>query len=175
MPTFTQIGTAVTVGSGGAASIDFTSIPSTYTDLVLKLSLRQNTTNFGSGITMTFNNNTSSSYSMRLLRGNPSSSDASSASETNLTSTFVGVTQMNTASTFTNMEMYIPNYTSTTAAKSVSIDEVTEANQTESRLYFLANLWNPSTQAAIDRITINATSFDFVQYSTAYLYGVSNA
>jgi hypothetical protein len=175
MPTFTQIGSAVVVGGTSQAAIDFTSIPATYTDLVMKLSLRQDTTNFGSGITMTFNNNTSSSYSMRLLRGNPSSNNASSALETTLTSTFVGVTQMNTASTFTNMEMYIPNYASTTTAKSVSIDEVTEANQIESRLYLIANLWNPSSQAAIDQITLTATSFNFVQYSTAYLYGVSNA
>jgi hypothetical protein len=34
MATFTQIGSAVVVGSGGAAAIDFTSIPSTYTDLL---------------------------------------------------------------------------------------------------------------------------------------------
>ena len=37
--TYTLI-SSVTVGSGGAASIEFTSIPSTYTDLVLKLSAR---------------------------------------------------------------------------------------------------------------------------------------
>jgi hypothetical protein len=159
----------VTLASG-AATINFTNIPQNYTDLVMKLSLRQDTTNFGSGITMTFNSNTSSLYSMRSLRGDPSSSSASSASETNLTSTFVGVTQMNTASTFTNMEMYIPNYASTTTAKSVSIDEVTEANQTEARLYLIANLWN--SLVAINQVTLTATSFNFVQHSTATLYGV---
>ena len=37
--TFTKIA-SVTVGSGGASSIDFTSIPSTYTDLCVKLSTR---------------------------------------------------------------------------------------------------------------------------------------
>jgi hypothetical protein len=39
--TYTAIKT-VTVGSGGAANIDFTSIPQTYTDLVLKVSARMN-------------------------------------------------------------------------------------------------------------------------------------
>ena len=38
--TFTQIA-SVTVGSGGAASIDFTSIPSTYTDLCIKTSIKE--------------------------------------------------------------------------------------------------------------------------------------
>jgi hypothetical protein len=38
--TFIKIA-SVTVGSGGAASMDFTSIPSTYTDLVIKVSTRK--------------------------------------------------------------------------------------------------------------------------------------
>ena len=41
--TFEQI-TTVTVGSGGASSIDFTSIPQTYTDLVIKTSARNTST-----------------------------------------------------------------------------------------------------------------------------------
>ena len=40
--TYVQIGSTVTVGVSGAASIDFSSIPSTYTDLVLKVSGRSN-------------------------------------------------------------------------------------------------------------------------------------
>ena len=38
--TYTLI-SSVTVGSGGAANIEFTSIPSTYTDLLLKYYLRK--------------------------------------------------------------------------------------------------------------------------------------
>jgi hypothetical protein len=36
--TYTLIASSVTVGSGGAANIEFTSIPATYTDLVSALS-----------------------------------------------------------------------------------------------------------------------------------------
>jgi hypothetical protein len=36
MATTYEIIASVTVGSGGAANIEFTSIPATYTDLVLK-------------------------------------------------------------------------------------------------------------------------------------------
>ena len=39
MATYTLI-SSVTVGAGGASSIDFTSIPSTYTDLLVKISAR---------------------------------------------------------------------------------------------------------------------------------------
>ena len=59
----------VTVGSGGASSIDFTSIPQTYTDLCVVLSARG--TNAGTGANdghLTFNSS-STGYSSRLLYG----------------------------------------------------------------------------------------------------------
>ena len=43
-----------TVGSGGAASISFSSIPSTYTDLLVKISTRDNTGSFNDML-LTFN------------------------------------------------------------------------------------------------------------------------
>ena len=62
--TFTLIASS-TVGAGGASSIDFTSIPSTYTDLVIKASLRSDR-NTGSAtyLTITFNNDTGSNYAL---------------------------------------------------------------------------------------------------------------
>ena len=58
MATFTKIASA-TVGSGGASSIEFTSIPSTYTDLVIKLSMRSAFTSFNRhDLQLTFNSNT---------------------------------------------------------------------------------------------------------------------
>lgn len=42
MATYIKIG-SVEVGAGGASSIDFSSIPATYTDLVLKMSARVST------------------------------------------------------------------------------------------------------------------------------------
>ena len=69
MPTtFTQIGSAQVVGSGGAATIDFTSIPSTYTDLVLKVSLRSSASGEYINNRITFNGSTSG-YTSKLLYG----------------------------------------------------------------------------------------------------------
>ena len=46
-----------TIGSGGGSSFDFTSIPSTYTDLLVKYSCRQNTSTGNGDMLLQFNNN----------------------------------------------------------------------------------------------------------------------
>jgi hypothetical protein len=80
-----------------------------------------------------------------------------------------------TASTFGNGEMYISNYTSSNA-KCVSIDGVTENNSTGSFATLTVGRWNPVTQAAITSIRLEIDGGgNFVQYSTAYLYGIKNS
>jgi hypothetical protein len=171
MPTYTQIGTAQVAGSGGAATLDFTSIPSTYTDLILKVSLR-GPTGYASDTMDTYLrfNGTTTNYSDRLLYGTGSA--ATSLSETPTGINFRVVGQNSTASTFGNAEIYIPNYAGSTN-KSVSIDAVTENNATSVLTQLEAGLW--SNTAAITQITLVPFTTAFAQYSTAYLYGVSNA
>jgi hypothetical protein len=78
-----------------------------------------------------------------------------------------------TANTFGNGEIYIPNYAGSTQ-KSVSADAVAE-NNSATYIYSALNagLWTGT--AAITSIKLLIPSYNFVQYSTAYLYGVSNA
>lgn len=169
MPTFTQIGSAVTVGAGGAASIDFTSIPATYTDLVVKISARP-TTGGATQLKMQFNSTGGTAYSDRTLEG--SGSGASSFSRSSGAFIFAVAADPTTASTFGNLELYIPNYAGSTA-KSVSIDTVTEANQTTAYVSLVAGLSTNTAAITAVNLTLNATNF--AQYSTAYLYGISNA
>ena len=177
MPTFTQIGSAVTVGSGGAASIEFTSIPSTYTDLVLKLSGRSSRNDFTSTyVNVSFNGSTSG-YSSRVLTGNGSSALSYANIEGTSAMGLLVISQANnTASTFGNGELYIPNYAGSTN-KSVSSDSVQEDNSATGWQFLGAGLW--SSTAAITSIKLQpisgGTNFNFLQHSTAYLYGVSNA
>ena len=77
-----------------------------------------------------------------------------------------------TANTFANVSIYIPNYTSANY-KSVSIDAVTENNATTAYAFLSAGLW--SNTAAITSATITNSSGNYVQYSTAYLYGIKNS
>ena len=107
--TLVKIGDTVTVGSGGASSIDFTSIPQTYTDLLLKVSARS----VGSTgeIRLEFNGVTTG-YSGRYIQGNGST--ATSGVEGATHSLYLGENAYSTytSNVFTSGEFYIPNYTS---------------------------------------------------------------
>jgi hypothetical protein len=169
--TYTLI-SSVTVGSGGAANIEFTSIPATYTDLNLVISARTDRASDSDYLEMTFNGSTSG-VTGRYLTG----SGSSALSGTQASTSFIDVNRVNantsTASTFSNISVYIPNYASSNN-KSVSYDGVNENNATEAYTWLGAYLW--SNSAAITSIKLEpgvGASID--QYSTAYLYGISNA
>jgi hypothetical protein len=154
----------ITVGAAGASSITFSSIPQTgYTDLVVKMSGRTNRTDVDS-VTMTFNGS-STGITWRTLFGDGSAVTSGTAQRFWVNST----TQ--TANTFGNAEVYIPNYTSANY-KSTSIDTVTENNATGAYAEILTQLW--SNTAAITSIEF-APQFGtgWLQYSTFYLYGVA--
>jgi len=170
--TFKAIAT-VTVGSGGASSIDFTSIPSTYTDLVIKLSGRTTNANLQDYLAMQFNGSGGTAYSHSDLTGNGSS--AQSTIQTGLDRyyfTYVLNGATSTSNTFSNVDVYIPNYASSNY-KSISSDGVPENNTTGITYTTLsAGLW--SSTAAITSINFVASG-SFVQYSTATLYGIKNS
>ena len=169
--TYTLI-SSVTVGSGGAATIDFTSIPQIYTDLVIKISYRSTATPGVAvdNLTAQYNGVTSSSYSERGLGGNGSVAYSQSYSRT-VVGVGLGNSSNSTSNTFGNTDIYIPNYTSSNY-KSSSADGVTENNATASWVEMDAGLF--SNTSAITSIKLTCGG-NFVQYSTAYLYGISNA
>jgi hypothetical protein len=106
----------------------------------------------------------------RAIYGNGSSTASYSAS--NSLGGLVNISTT-TSSTFANSQLYIPNYAGSTN-KSSSMDGVSENNATGANAFLNANLW--SNTAAITSITLTPEGGDnIVQYSTAYLYGVSNA
>jgi hypothetical protein len=169
MPKSITLIASSTVGSGGAASIDFTSIPGTYTDLVLKISSRcDNTIYDGYNIKLTFNGN-GANYSAKTL-GNESGSvfSASSSGAADIRFLYAN-TAKQTANVFGDTEIYAPNYASSNN-KSVSIDCVTENNSTGVTDTLTAGLW--SNTSAITQLTLTMLAGSFVQYSTAYLYGI---
>jgi hypothetical protein len=163
MPNTFELIASSTVGGGGAADITFSSIPSTYTDLKLLISARYDVSAFN-GYYVAFNGSTLN-FTGKYLLGNGAS--ASSASLARYLGTVNG--SGTTANTFNNAELYIPNYTSS-AYKSYSADNVAETNATTAYVNLVAGLW--SNTAAINSIAITPTSGNFVQYSTAYLYGI---
>lgn len=171
--TYTAIAT-VTVGSGGAASIDFTSIPGTYTDLLIKHSLRGNHADIYHAIILQFNSNTSN-YSTREINGY--NGTVSSTTRTTLgNGMYAGNADGSTAtsSTFGSGEIYIPNYAGSNN-KSVSIDVVNENNSALADTTLIAGLWsNTAAITTIKLIPFSAHGNSWLQHSTATLYGIKN-
>ena len=159
----------VEVGSGGAADIEFTSIPATYTDLLVKVSARSTDGNW-QGMYMRLNGATTN-YSSIYLDGTGSSVGSAVITTTGLYVSTIGGTNT-TSSTFTNSEIYIPNYTSSNN-KSLSADGSAENNATAAYLNLIANLWSDS--AAITSILLYSAAGNIAQYSTATLYGIKNS
>ena len=174
MPSTYKLISSVTVGSGGSATMDFTNIPQTYTDLKIVISARNTSTSSDeSQIILTVNGN-GSNGSWRLLYGNNSS--AISGTNSGYLQPAHAPSANTTANTFGNAEIYFTNYTSTTTYKSFSSDFATENNSGSANatiIGFYANLW--SSNSAITQLTLTSNASNFVQYSTAYLYGISNA
>jgi hypothetical protein len=158
----------VTVGSGGSTAIEFTGIPQTYTDLVIKFSTRDNTADFADNISVTFNGVGGTSYSERLLRGTGAAAASFNRSSVASVNYMYSVSSTATSSTFSNGEIYIPNYTSSNN-KSVSVDSVTENNATSAFTALTAGLF--SNTAPITSVKLASTG-TFQQYSSATLYGI---
>ena len=164
----------VTVGSGGAADITLSSIPQSYTDLKLVASMRCTAT-FGNNFYDTYITVNGTNLSFRDLLGQGSGTPSSRNGATDFPT--LGVTSSGaTASTFGNIEIYFPNYNSTTTYKSVSMDSVSETNATQAAAQLSAGLYSSNT--AISSITItpyNSPTGSLAQYSTFSLYGIKNS
>jgi hypothetical protein len=172
MPNTFELIASSTVGSGGAANIEFTSIPGTYTDLVVKLSGRTTRTNYFDNINFRLNGGTTSNSQIYLISYDGTSvlSGSGSANGGEVLSAITGSTA--TSNTFGSVDVYIPNYAGSNY-KSFSADAVTENNATANRSGLTANLY--SSTSAVTSINILPQNGTFVQYTTAYLYGVKNA
>jgi len=163
----------IEVGAGGANEIVLDNIPADYTDLMVVLSTRLSSSSTFVSLGM-FINSAAADTSWRRLSGNGSS--ASSGSATGATDYLIGDVPDSsaTSNTFANSYVYIPNYTSSNA-KSISSDSVGENNATASNQIIIAGLC--SKTAAVTSLTFRSyggsPTIDFVQYSSATLYGIT--
>jgi hypothetical protein len=153
--------------SSAASEILFSSIPDTFTDLVLVISAR--ITANDSSWWMRFNG-TSTGYSERLLYGNGSSAASASAGTSGFNLFFINGSGT-TSNTFNSTSVYIPNYTAS-QSKSVSLDMVTENNATNANQGISAGLWSNNAAISSIRLFYTGSSNDIATGSSATLYGI---
>jgi hypothetical protein len=163
----------VTVGSGGSATITFTSIPATYTHLQIRCIARSTQAAANFGILMYFNGITtqSSNYAAHALRGNGSSVSAFGGTTESIQS--VGAGANATSGVFGAVVWDILDYTNTNKNKVVRALGGYDNNG--SGIIQLSSGMLYSSQPVISSITFATTGNDFAQYSQFALYGIKGA
>ena len=154
----------IEVGSGGAASIEFTGIPGTGKDLLILFSLRSTVNNATGELLI---NGSSANRQNITLYGT-----GSGVGNQNTTSAYISASQVenaDTANTFSSGQLYFSNYASS-SNKSFSYDSVTENNGTVAQSVIHAGLW--SNTDVITALKINARTGNLTEHSTASLYKV---
>jgi hypothetical protein len=152
---------SVVVGSGGASSITFSSIPSGYQHLQIR---SLNKVDAGTpDMVMYFNNDTGANYNFHILRGNGS---------TVTSERYINASIANPVSTYFQASVIdVLDYTSTSKRKT-SRNLVGRDNSGAGEVGIWSHLWF-ATPAAISSITFTlTTATNFSQYSSFALYGV---
>ena len=169
--TYTLISSNVLASS--ATSVTFSAIPSTYTDLVLRVSARTDTAAAIESCYVQFNSDTATNYSYVLITGNGSAASSNIYSSQNYVGSIPADAATATSNTFASWEVYVPSYLAS-QKKPLSIFGVQENNQTSAFIRPTAGLWQGTS--AITSISFTGTSGgSFVSGSSFYLYGIKNS
>ena len=161
--TYTPIATT-TLGSA-TNSVTFSSIPSTYTDLILIESFQFTST--GSQSRMSFGD-TSTLYSVTTLRGDGSAANSARFTAQPVIANTPGNTNA-TANIQVNGIRHIMNYANTTTFKTV----IQRYNDSSEQLTAVVGLWRNT--AAISTIVLASLSGNYASGSTFTLYGIASA
>ncbi len=178
MPTPTYVAIAKTVLTSTQTTITFSSIPSTYTDIVLLYTSRDNrAVNNQNPFSLTINSDTATNYSQTNLYGyqGPAVYSDRLSSQTTFTA-YTSNTLNNTSNTFTNGELYFSNYTST-GNKPISLSCVMEQNVDGTGLFMpiVSSLLYRGTSAISSFTLTPQNSASFVSGSRFDLYGIKNS
>jgi len=167
---------AKTLGTA-IASVEFSSIPQTYTDLLFKLSTRAASAGDWTNFLIGFNGGTSN-ISWRGLYAYGTTVGSNSGSGGLYRIVGNSASDGNTSNVFSNTELYIPDYTSTSKGKSVAYKGAVENDGTGNILDLGTVFWSPGTQAAITSVVFTnsaSPTANFMVGSTFYLYGIKNS
>jgi len=150
-----------------AATIDFTSIPSTFTDLLFLISARSTTTGTSVEPCLISFNSITSGFAAITIDGT-----GTTTASTTVTSriAFNAPRAGTTANTFGNVSVYVLNYASS-ANKALTSESVTENNATEAHQNAIHTVW--TNTAVISSVAFTATANNFAIGSSISLYGIT--
>ena len=152
---------ATTTLGSAQLNVTFSSIPSTYTDLILII---DGQTASNSSINLFVNSDSGSNYSSTLLIGNGSA--ASSTRTTSNTSALIGAFYTTSVG---NCIAHFQNYSNTTTYKTILSRSNVAGTNTTARV----SLWRNT--AAISTIKLEGDAVNFSAGTTFTLYGIKAA
>lgn len=157
---------------GSAANIDFTSIPSIYSSLMLVCWLRTDFAGAALNCHVRLNNDSAANYDYQVLAG--SAATASASESFGQTMAFIGPAPGATAgaSLFSAHVVHFPHYAGTTNNKAQSAISGTKTGTSTGNITVaeISSFWRSNT--AVSRVTILPTSGNLVAGSRASLYGM---
>ena len=166
MPTNTYVAIDSTTLTSAVPSVTFSNLGS-YTDLVLVMNSRSASTT--RGISLRFNNDTNSNYSITRLRGNGSTASSNRATS----QTYLEVGDQNistdTAGNRGNTIVQIQNYSNGTTHKTI----LSRSNVGDDTVRAIIGLWR-STNAITEIDIISSGGDNFASGSTFSLYGIKS-
>lgn len=168
MATYTFI-SKYTIGSGGASDVTFSSIPSTYTDLIVQVSARSTESDNGSSLRFYFNGDTTNNSRLELRA---IGSTVASYTIPYAQAGYVAASQT-TSGSWGTATLYVPNYNSSNVK--LSAGDISLASSTTGENYNVFNAGSWAVTNAITSITLLAAGGNWVQYSTFCLYGIKNS
>ncbi len=162
----------VTVGSGGASSISFTSIPSTYTHLQIRALARQASGTGEAYGKLNFNSDSTSGsyYSLHQLYGDGSSASAGADSTSTYMQTGYFPPSTGLASVYGGMVLDILDYTNTNKNKTVRNLSGFDVNGSGGFVLFRSGLWIKTS--AITQIDLTVSNGVYAANTQFALYGV---
>ena len=161
---------SVTVGAGGQANVEFTSISNTYTHLQIRYAARTSRVASAEDIDLQLNLDTANNYSWHILYGD-GANPVTAAGASTYRMIIPGVPSANaTASFFGAGVVDILDYTSTNKFKTVrSLGGNDRISAGE--IMFESGSWRSTSAVTSLKLTPSAGS-NFVQYSVFALYGI---
>ena len=161
--------------SSSAASVTFSAIPATFTDLVLRASTRLDGGAIEGLLSIELNGATLNISDTTLTA--QYSSGATSYRDSAASSGYPGWSNDggSTSNTFASVEIYLPNYASSTQNKQMSSATAVENNATQARGTYGALLVGSNTAITSIRIGRLTGGSNFVSGSSFYLYGIKSS
>ena len=168
MTTNTMVAIQTQTLASNSTSLTFSSIPSTYTDLIIECNFGMNV--IGSATRLQFNGDSGSNYSDTFLYGNGSSAGSSRESSASSIRVLGAAVGPNNALT-DNATIHIQNYSNSTTYKSI----LCRGSSASKEAYAITGLWRNT--AAITSLTLLSYngSDTLLAGSTFTLYGIANA